>query len=92
VCEGDVAVRCSLPEEGPRRRIETDCAAIGGTCGFDEEGDLTCLGVPEPVYSCEGNCGGAALDPDGNPVCYCDDVCTDFGDCCDDYAEFCPVP
>ena len=87
MCVGDVAVRCSLPEEGPRRVIETDCALLGGSCGSDESGDLTCVGLPEPVLSCEGNCGGVAEV--GDEVCFCDDVCMDYGDCCADYLDFC---
>ncbi len=35
--------------------------------------------------SCEGNCGGQS----GPNSCWCDSQCADFGDCCDDYAEFC---
>lgn len=34
--------------------------------------------------SCEDNCGGQA--PAG---CWCDDLCSTYGDCCDDYAQFC---
>jgi len=34
--------------------------------------------------SCEDYCGGEA--PAG---CWCDDLCQGFGDCCDDYEEFC---
>lgn len=86
ICEGDVAVRCSLPGEGPRRILETDCTLLGGTCGFDEAGDVACLGVTGP--SCVGNCGGASMGPDGS-YCFCDDVCQSLGDCCADYLLVC---
>ena len=38
----------------------------------------------EVVSSCEGYCGGQS--PAG---CYCDDLCSQYGDCCDDYVEIC---
>lgn len=41
---------------------------------------------PLPNNSCENKCGGPA---DAQKSCYCDDVCTSFGDCCDDYEQFC---
>jgi len=87
VCVGDVATRCSLPGEGPVHLVETDCALLGGTCGLDEVGEVTCLGVPEPVLSCEGNCGGYVEVDD--QFCFCDEVCVEYGDCCDDYLEVC---
>ena len=40
---------------------------------------------PEPEATCEGNCGSHA---DGK-VCYCDDLCEQYGDCCDDYQAAC---
>lgn len=36
--------------------------------------------------SCEDNCGGQA--PAG---CWCDDLCSFYGDCCDDFEDFCLV-
>lgn len=35
-------------------------------------------------FSCSKHCGGAA--PGG---CYCDHLCTGYGDCCDDYTAAC---
>jgi hypothetical protein len=87
MCDGDVAIRCSEPGEGPRRVIETDCALLGGSCGADEAGELACIGVPTPVLSCADNCGGV-LEV-GELICFCDDVCEEFGDCCDDFADVC---
>lgn len=40
----------------------------------------------EPV-SCEGHCGDNA---DG--ACWCDELCSQFGDCCGDYIEQCEAP
>ena len=49
------------------------------TTGADSTGGGGDLG------SCEGQCG--AVLEDG---CACDPVCTQFGDCCDDYEVACP--
>lgn len=35
--------------------------------------------------SCEKQCGQAAADGS----CYCDDVCTEYGDCCNDFSQVC---
>jgi hypothetical protein len=39
--------------------------------------------------SCVGHCGSADAVPDSDPACYCDDSCSGFGDCCDDFASAC---
>jgi hypothetical protein len=45
-----------------------------------------CMPVPEPEpASCVDSCGGASSDGS----CYCDALCSTWGDCCDDYAEVC---
>ena len=38
-CEGDVAVRCTRPDEGPRRLVKTDCSAILQHCVAPEPAD-----------------------------------------------------
>lgn len=35
--------------------------------------------------SCANSCGGASPDQ----TCYCDDVCAQYGDCCEDIVEHC---
>lgn len=35
--------------------------------------------------TCEGSCGGQSAPGS----CWCDNLCATYGDCCDDYAEFC---
>ncbi len=40
---------------------------------------------PPPAPTCENMCGGPAVDK----ACFCDSVCSDYGDCCDDYADHC---
>jgi hypothetical protein len=41
--------------------------------------------LTSPPDSCDGQCGGQA--PGG---CFCDDLCTGYGDCCSDFASACP--
>jgi hypothetical protein len=41
-CEGDVAIRCSRPEEGPRRPLDIDCSELLLTCGF-VDGEVACV-------------------------------------------------
>jgi hypothetical protein len=62
VCNGDVATRCSLPGEGPRRVVETDCALTGDTCGF-EGGAVTCVDGGSTECSHDVCTTGDPLDP-----------------------------
>ena len=56
------------------------CPAVcWGQCGEPEP-------EPEPEPTCEGSCGGQ-----GNG-CWCDEACTNYGDCCGDYEEVCLEP
>jgi len=48
--------------------------------GMDDGGD-----DGGSAASCEGNCGGSAADE----VCWCDELCTDNADCCDDFTQVC---
>jgi hypothetical protein len=41
-CEGDVAIRCSRPTEGPRRPLDIDCSELLQTCGF-VDGEVACV-------------------------------------------------
>jgi hypothetical protein len=43
LCDGDVAVRCSEPNEGLRRRIDNDCSELAQTCGFGADGKVACV-------------------------------------------------
>ncbi len=38
-----------------------------------------------PNFSCQTNCGGAAVSG-----CWCDEACCDLGDCCEDKGKHCP--
>lgn len=60
---------------------------------FTNECGCGCIDNEEPPPppppaddSCEDNCGGNAGS------CWCDENCSSFGDCCDDYADFCEEP
>ncbi len=41
------------------------------------------IGKADALGSCQGACGGQALD------CWCDELCSTFGDCCADYQAVC---
>ncbi len=61
--------------------------AVGCT-GASETITSTARGSIKPlelVGSCQDACGGPTLE--GN--CWCDDLCTDYGDCCEDLAQVC---
>jgi hypothetical protein len=42
------------------------------------------MGKADTTGSCKGFCGGQSADG-----CYCDDDCTNYGDCCSDKASVC---
>ena len=60
-----------------------DCAAAAAGVSVQHEGE--CEGGSGD--SCSGACGGKA---EGD--CWCDENCTEYGDCCADYAEECGEP
>jgi hypothetical protein len=41
-CDGDIAIRCSRPAEGPRRPLDLDCSELLQTCGF-VDGEVACV-------------------------------------------------
>lgn len=43
-----------------------------------------------PIGSCEGACGDKTLTAGGN--CWCEELCTHYGDCCTDMATLCRAP
>lgn len=51
------------------------CATDGDACDTDPD--------PDPD-SCEGSCGGTA-----DAGCWCDNLCSFYGDCCDDKVDVC---
>ncbi|MGE0871532.1 MAG: trypsin-like serine protease [Kofleriaceae bacterium] len=78
VCDGTVATRCSYPDEGPRRVVSTDCAELGGTCGY-ENGEVACVdtttngcdhGTCEPGTALDASCDSCAAS-----ICAVDPYC-----------------
>ena len=60
------------------------CANCPADCGC--AGDLQCVdGQCVELVGCAGFCGAESSDG-----CYCDDLCVDYGDCCDNACEECP--
>jgi hypothetical protein len=55
------------------------------SCGNDFIETTCCLPEEPSGPSCAGNCGNAAP----GKACYCDELCTSYGDCCDDYDAVC---
>ncbi len=54
----------------------------------DEESEEDSSVLPDDspyAHSCQSSCGGQA--PESS--CWCDDLCTQYGDCCDDVQEQC---
>jgi hypothetical protein len=55
-----------------------------------QNGGADCPGMCVPgstggPKSCDGKCGG----PSADKSCYCDGACKGYGDCCQDYDQFC---
>jgi hypothetical protein len=77
VCNGEVATRCSTPDEGQRRVITTDCAAQGQECTVDG-GTAACV-TPEPVCAHDRCVVGGALEATCDPcvaqICAADPFC-----------------
>jgi hypothetical protein len=64
-----------------------DCGddGCGGSCGDCAEGEECLMGTcGTPSVSCEGICGEGATGG-----CFCDDLCFENGDCCEDVCDFC---
>lgn len=83
--EGGLCVAGALCIDGI---CEADQGATGEPDGETEKDPVQTTGADstggEGIGSCEGACGELL---DG---CACDPVCTQFGDCCDDYQAACP--
>ncbi|MEX1365341.1 MAG: hypothetical protein AB1Z98_19590 [Nannocystaceae bacterium] len=62
-------------------RFITGVRCSGSYC--DDKSYYVCSLSPT-VNSCVGSCGGQA-----SGGCFCDELCTTYGDCCSDYAFEC---
>ena len=74
--EIDVTFPANCADLG-RETLNGQCEAFNQACCGAE--------LPPPGPTCAGNCGGAAV----GKACYCDSLCVEYGDCCDDYAAIC---
>ena len=64
------------------------CVDFPGDSCDPQNGGADCGGIcvdAAPAPSCQGKCGGVV----GNKDCFCDDLCSQYGDCCSDYDAFC---
>lgn len=61
-----------------------DINCSGGVDVFDLL-DLLAAWGDCPSFTCEGACGGETTGG-----CWCDEFCSEEGDCCEDFCEFCP--
>ncbi len=77
LCDGDVAIRCTRPDEGPRRLVDIDCALLGGTCAI-EDGEVACVGTECGHDTCTT---GGPLDA-GCDTCVAD-ICAVDPFCCE---------
>ncbi len=81
--DGDVcyAGECCTPScDG----LECGDDGCGGNCG-ECEGELACVEGICSEATCAGSCGGSS--PFG---CFCDELCFEYGDCCEDICSACP--
>ncbi|MDP6945470.1 MAG: hypothetical protein QF464_15080, partial [Myxococcota bacterium] len=71
---------------------ESDAALFGGVtdcmrdAGCIPDGPPDPIDVDDPTLSCEGRCGEPKT---GDDKCACDENCSFFGDCCEDYEALC---
>lgn len=79
-CEAGVCVACQ-PDCS-----DQDCGPDGcaGSCGDCQEG-AQCQEGACVSATCVGSCGGQSPFD-----CFCDDQCTQMGDCCPDFCTACP--
>ena len=103
-CCGDKQPVCDGVDPGPALCMSDATCEAGEVCDHSEclsncPPGLFCPTVcwgqcqdaseppPADPNTCEGACGGAA---EGN--CWCDDLCSTYGDCCADYEAECAEP
>ena len=81
---GDGAIAVSEECDDGNRSSGDGCSA---SCdlegGWDCDGEPTACSALGPGRSCVGNCGTWA------PMCYCDVLCSGYGDCCADFVAAC---
>ncbi len=70
--------------------VECGDDGCGGSCGVCAANEVCAQGLCTPdgpggTGTCQGQCGDSAFDGS----CYCDQGCASFGDCCDDFCDYC---
>ena len=60
------------------------CNDINSTCDVIQTG--SCVDAGYDTCCNDGFCAGVPEDAG----CFCDVICLDFGDCCDDFEDICP--
>jgi hypothetical protein len=90
-CAGHCGSDVPIPDSDPECFCDELCVDTGdcckdfvAVCGFDGSLDASSDAGPG---SCAGACGSDAAQ--GDPPCFCDDLCTENADCCADYATLC---
>ncbi len=98
---GGVCGTCSGTDEcsslGQCQKCQPKCAGktcgddgCGGTCGACKGTDV-CVAGTCAASLCTGQCsGGPFKKPEGGD-CYCDDLCSGYGDCCPGACQACPA-
>ena len=105
-CCGDKQPVCDGVETGPTLCMSDATCGDGQVCDHSQclsncpPGNFcpavcwgACADEPTPppppplVDTCEGACGGKSAG-----ACWCDDLCAQYGDCCDDYDAACTEP
>jgi hypothetical protein len=76
-CCDDKEDVCNVADDGGSDDSSSD---DGGTDGGD---------APETALTCADSCGVSDAVTDGDKECFCDELCTDYGDCCGDYQQEC---
>lgn len=76
ICVGNCVPNCDGKECG-----DDGC---GGTCGGCADAAVCGTDFVCHAASCEGSCGGQSLG-----LCWCDEECVSWGDCCADVCTFC---
>jgi len=84
---------CDASDCGPAPGAPTiecwDGSTAGPVCDLTDDGSCgwTIVQCPDAPAgpTCAGACGGAA----SGGQCWCDDLCSNYGDCCDDYEAEC---
>ncbi len=78
-------------DAGPTSEADAGGAASNG--GEDAGGSASSGGGnTSGNNTCKNHCGSSDPVPGSAPTCYCDEKCSEYGDCCPDYDPVCTAP